>query len=137
MGRGTYSPFTWFGAPWMNAKKIVKLLSRAPLEGVSFRVEERTPDSDVHEGRRCRGVAMDISDPVAVRAVDIFAYAVYYLRKINKKDFVLKPGEIRKMTGNSRLFEMLQAGEKPGAVLADYEKDNESFRKTRRKFLLY
>lgn len=137
VGRGTYSPFTWFGAPWMNAKKLVKLLSRSPLKGVSFRVEDRTPDNDVHEGKLCRGVSMDVKDPAAVRSVDIFVHTVYHLRRINKRDFVMKREEIRKMTGNSRLMDMLEAGEKPEAILAGYEKDAEAFREARRKFLLY
>jgi uncharacterized protein YbbC (DUF1343 family) len=137
VGRGTASPFTWFGAPWMRAGKLAKLLARAPLKGVTFRAEERTPDRDVHEGKRCPGVAIDVSDPASVRALDIFVYAVYYLRKINKKDFVLKVEEIRKMTGNSRLCDMLQAGKKPADILAGFEKDNAQFRETRQKFLLY
>ncbi len=137
VGRGTASPFTWFGAPWMKAGKLAKLLARAPLKGVTFRAEERTPSFDVHKGTPCAGVVMDVSDPVAVRALDIFVYAVYYLRKINKKDFVMKVEEIRKMTGNSRLYDMLQAGKKPEAILEGFKDDSGEFMKTRQKFLLY
>jgi uncharacterized protein YbbC (DUF1343 family) len=137
VGRGTVSPFTWFGAPWMKSGKLAKLLASAPLKGVTFRAEARTPSFDVHKGTPCAGVVMDVTDPVSVRALDVFVYAVYYLRKINKADFVLKVEEVRKMTGNARLCEMLQAGKKPEAILAGFEKDNAKFRETRQKYLLY
>jgi len=137
VGRGTVSPFTWFGAPWMKAGKLAKELNRAGLRGVTFRVEERTPDKDVYEGKRCSGVAVNIKDPASVRALDIYVYAAYHLHRLNKEDFVIKAEEIKKMTGNSRLYDMLEAGEKPEAILAGFEEDNAQFRETRRKFLLY
>jgi len=137
VGRGTDTPFLWFGAPWMKAGKIAKELSKAPLKGVTFRAEERTPAKDVYEGEKCRGVAVDIKDAGAVRALDIYVYAAYYLNKHNKKDFIIKAEEIKKMTGNSRFHEMLEAGETPAAILAGFEKDSAGFRAARGKFLLY
>lgn len=137
VGRGTETPFLWFGAPWMKAGKIADKLSKAPLRGLKFSAEERTPSKDIYEGRPCSGVSVKVLDPGAVRALDLYVYAVYYLRKYNKKDFVLKAEEIKKMTGNSRLYDMLEAGEKPEAILAGFAKDNASFRETRKKFLLY
>lgn len=137
VGRGTDTPFLWFGAPWMKAGKIARLLSKAPLKGLRFTFEKRTPSKDLYEGRPCPGVAIKVLDAPLVRALDIYVYAAYYLRRHNKKDFVLKAEEIKKMTGNSRLCDMLEAGEKPEAILAAFEKDNALFRETRKKFLLY
>jgi len=137
VGRGTDTPFLWFGAPWMKAGKVVKKLAGAPLKGVTFRFEERTPAKDIYEGKKCPGVAIAVTDPSSVRALDIFVYAAYYLRKYNKKDFVLRTEEIKKMTGNSRFWDMLEAGERPEAILAGFEKDNAAYRTARLKYLLY
>ena len=137
VGRGTDTPFLWFGAPWMKAGKISRLLSKAPLKGLQFSLEERTPSKDLYEGEPCPGVAIKVLRASAVRALDVYVYAVYYLRKYNREDFVLKADEIRKMTGNSRLYDMLEAGEKPEAILAGFEHDAALFRKTRQKFLIY
>jgi uncharacterized protein YbbC (DUF1343 family) len=137
VGRGTDAPFLWFGAPWLKGKKIAKKLSGAHLKGVTFRFEERVPAKDIYEGKKCGGVVIDVTDPASVRALDIYVYAVYYLHKYNKKDFILKAEEIKKMTGNSRLYNMLEAGNKPEEILAGFDKDNANFRATRGKFLLY
>ena len=137
VGRGTDTPFLWFGAPWMKADKISGMLSRAPLKGLQFTSEERKPHSDIYEGRPCPGVAIKVLRAGMARALDVYVYAVYYLHKYNKKDFVLKAEEIKKMTGNSRLYDMMEAGEKPEAILAGFEKDNAVFRAERLKYLLY
>lgn len=137
VGRGTDTPFLWFGAPWMKADKIARMLSKAPLKGLRFTPEERTPNKDIYEGKPCPGVAIEVLRADTIRSLDVYVYAVYYLRKYNKKDFTLKEKEIKKMTGNSRLYDMLEAGEKPGDILAGFEKDNALFRETRNKFLLY
>ena len=137
VGRGTDAPFLWFGAPWMKADKIARMLSKAPLKGLRFTSEERTPDKDIYEGKLCPGVAIKVLNPDIIRSLDVYVYAVYYLRKYNKKDFTLKEKEIKKMTGNSRLYDMLEAGAKPEDILAGFKKDNTTFRTERLKYLLY
>lgn len=137
VGRGTDTPFMWFGAPWMKAEKLVRRLSKAPLKGVKFSYQERTPDKDVYEGKVCKGAAIEVTRPELVRALDIFVYAAYYLRKYNKKDFTVKAAEIKKMTGDGRFFELLEAGAAPAAILADFEKSSSAFKEARKKYLLY
>jgi len=137
VGRGTDTPFLWFGAPWMKAGKIAKKLAKAPIEGVKFSFEERTPSKDIYQGANCPGVAIEVTDPASVKALDIYVYAAYYLRKYNKKDFIIKADEIKKMTGNSRFFDMLEAGKEPAEILAGFEEDNAGYRTARLKYLLY
>ncbi len=137
VGRGTDRPFQWFGAPWMKAGKIAKKLNKAGLKGVKFLVMELTPDKDVFEGKPCEGVNIEITDKSAVRALDIFVHTVYLLKKYNGEDFKLIPVEIRKMTGSSDLYNMLEAGAKPAEIIAAFEKNNADFKSRAAKFLLY
>ncbi|MDD5208777.1 MAG: DUF1343 domain-containing protein [Elusimicrobiales bacterium] len=137
VGRGTDRPFRWFGAPWMKAGKIAKRLNRAGLKGVKFTVLKLTPDKDVFEGKPCEGINIEITDKSAVRALDIFANAAYLLRKYNGAEFKLNPVEIRKMTGSSDLYNMLEAGAKPAEIIAAFQKNNADFRARAEKFLLY
>lgn len=137
VGRGTDIPFLWFGAPWMKAGKIARKLRKAGLKGLKFSTLKLRPDKDMYSGKKCRGVKIEVTDEKAVRALDLFTHAVWLLKKYNKKDFVLKPGEIRKMTGSAHLYRMLEAGAAPGEVIAAFEKDNAAFRKRSAEFLLY
>jgi uncharacterized protein YbbC (DUF1343 family) len=137
VGRGTDRPFLWFGAPWMKAAKIAKKLNKAGLAGVSFSPLRLKPDKDVYEGKDCEGVAVTITDRAAVRALDVFANAAYWLREYNGRDFTLKPEEIRKMTGSGDLYRLLEAGAGPAAIIAAFEKSNAPFRAEAAKYLLY
>ena len=137
VGRGTDTPFLWFGAPWMKAGKIAKRLNKAGLRGVKFSLLRLTPSKDIYEGKPCEGVKVEVTDKSAVRALDVFTHAAYWLREYNGGDFVLKPEEIRKMTGSGDLYGMLEAGKKPAEILAVFEKSSAAFRDGTEKFLLY
>ncbi|OIO00619.1 MAG: DUF1343 domain-containing protein [Elusimicrobia bacterium CG_4_10_14_0_2_um_filter_56_8] len=137
VGRGTDRPFLWFGAPWMKAEKIAKALSKAGLKGVKFSALKLTPDKDVFAGLPCEGINIEVTDKPAVRALDIFAHAVYLLKKYNGGDFKLKQEEIRKMTGNSGFYTMLEAGAAPAEIIAAFDENNAPFRAEAAKLLLY
>jgi uncharacterized protein YbbC (DUF1343 family) len=137
VGRGTDRPFLWFGAPWLKAAKIARKLNKAGLGGVKFSVLPLTPAKDVYEGKLCQGIAVEVTDKAAVRALDVFTHAAYWLRKYNGKDFTLTPVEIKKMTGSGEFYKLLEAGAKPAAIIAAFEKDNAAFRAGAAQFLLY
>lgn len=137
VGRGTDRPFLWFGAPWMKADRIAAKLSKAGLKGVKFSALKLTPAKDVFEGRPCEGVGIQVTDKAAVRALEIFTHAAWLLKKYNGADFKLDPVEVRKMTGSSDLYALLEAGGKPAEITAAFERNNAAFRAGAAKFLLY
>ncbi|OGR66759.1 MAG: hypothetical protein A2X30_01470 [Elusimicrobia bacterium GWB2_63_16] len=137
VGRGTEIPFQWFGAPWMKAKKIARKLNKAGLAGVKFSPLTLAPDKDLYQGKDCPGILVNITDKAAVRALDVFAHAAYWLHRYNGKDFRMKPEEMRKMTGSGDLYNMLQAGGSPAAILEAFEKNNAPFRAAAPSYLLY
>jgi len=137
VGRGTDIPFHWFGAPWMKAEKIAKKLNKAKLGGVKFSPLTLAPDKDMYQGKDCAGILVNVTDKSAVRALDVFVHAAYWLKEYNEEDFKLKEVEIRKMTGSSDLYAMLQKGAKPAKIIAAFEKNNAPFREAALKFRLY
>ncbi len=137
VGRGTDTPFLWFGAPWMKAGKIARELNKAGLPGVKFRTKSLKPSYDMYAGKKCKGISVEVTDKSKVRALDVFVRAAWLLSKHNAKDFVLKPLEIRKMTGSSSFFRMLEAGAPPEEILAEFGKENAAFRAEAARFLLY
>jgi uncharacterized protein YbbC (DUF1343 family) len=104
---------------------------------VKFSVQKLTPAKDVYEGKKCAGVKIEITDKAAVRALDVFTHAAYWLYRYNGKDFRMKPEEMRKMTGSGDLYNMLQAGAGPAAILEAFEKNNAAFRAAAPSYLLY
>ncbi|MCK4935972.1 MAG: DUF1343 domain-containing protein [Elusimicrobiales bacterium] len=137
VGRGTENPFLWFGAPWMKAKKIAKKLSRADLPGLIFKYEEKTPEYNIYKGKLCKGISVKITDRNKVRALDIFIYAAFYLKKYNSKDFETRPKGIRRMIGYDKFLELFNKKTKPKKILSDFKKNNADYKNNRKKYLLY
>lgn len=137
VGRGTESPFTWFGAPWLDGEKLAAQLNEAGLTGVSFRAARKTPSSDVHAGKECGGVEVEIKDRHALRALDIFVRAALLMKKNHPDGFSYRPAELRKMTGSGLLGSALEKGGPAGPVLKRYRDESRAFAKSRAKWLLY
>ncbi len=137
VGRGTASPFTWFGAPWLDGGGLAAELNALGLPGVSFAAVRKTPSSDVYAGEECGGVEVTITDRHALRSLDVFVHAASLLKKLHPAEFSYRPAELRKMTGSGLLGEALEKGRPAGPVLKKYAGESAAFRKKRAKWLLY
>jgi len=138
VGRGTDAPFLWFGAPWLDAGRLVNTLKAANLPGVIFSVESKTPEKDIYAGKLCHGVRMQITDRAAVRPMDIFVLAVCALRdKAYYRDFRFDPDALRLTAGNNVYKAIFESKDPPEAVLASFREQCLAFDKLRGKYLLY
>ena len=137
VGRGTDIPFLWFGAPWLDGKKLADQLNEKKLPGVSFSELELTPDRSVFAGEKCGGVKITVNDQKAVRSLDILAWASHYLSKNHPDSFLFKEKEIRDMTGNNDLYRMFKSGQTPEKLLEKYRKESAGFNLYANKFRLY
>lgn len=138
VGRGTDSPFLWFGAPELDAAALVRSLNAAGLQGARFTVEHRTPAADIHAGKACRGVRVDVVDRKAVRSLDILVHAVAALRGSRAVAVSwggADPAALRAVRNIYRA--VLESAAPPREILAAYEASWRAFDASRRKHLLY
>ncbi len=135
VGRGTDSPFLWFGAPWMDAKKVVKALKAAKIAGMDFAVEKRTPSEEPYAGHACRGVALKVRDRRQVRSLDVFVHAVYALR--HQKGFDMRETGSTNVVGANIFQAAFNSKKTPQDLLSEYEISWRRFAQTREKYLLY
>lgn len=61
-GRGTNTPFTIFGAPWINSGLFVNKMIDNKLPGVSFLETQYTPSNSLYAGQCCHGLSLSITD---------------------------------------------------------------------------
>lgn len=61
-GRGTTRPFSQFGSPWLDNKKLISKLNEFNFEGVLFRESYFTPTFSKFENEFCKGVELIITD---------------------------------------------------------------------------
>jgi uncharacterized protein YbbC (DUF1343 family) len=62
VGRGTDRPFEWFGAPWIDGRKLAAALRRLNLPGLRFVPLRLTPVASVYKGKECGGVQIIVDD---------------------------------------------------------------------------
>ena len=138
VGRGTDAPFLWFGAPWLDAGRLVNTLNAAGLPGVRFRAESKTPEKDIYAGKLCYGVRMEITDRAAVRPMDIFVLAVCALRdKKYYKEFRFDPEALKLTAGNNVYKAIFESKDPPDKIIASFREQCLAFEKLRGKYLLY
>lgn len=65
LGRGTEAPFTLLGAPWLDARTLVRRLEQYEIEGIRFSTTEFVPNGEgwmQFRGQRVPGIRLEILD---------------------------------------------------------------------------
>jgi uncharacterized protein YbbC (DUF1343 family) len=139
VGRGTDSPFLWFGAPSLDAAALAAHLNASGLAGARFHAEDRTPSEDLYKGKRCHGVRVEIVDRRTIRPMEIFIAAVCALRDRSAGGLAaagpaqsLGRGPARSLFG-----EILGSLKSPAEIVADFAARRAAYEASRSQYLLY
>jgi uncharacterized protein YbbC (DUF1343 family) len=140
VGRGTDLPFQRFGAPWLRADTVARLLDDLSLTGVRFKAERFTPDKPgdgKFGGRSIPGVRLELTDRERVQPARIGAAILWALSRVHGDSLrVNAPGFDRRM-GSARMREALLGGADPDAVLDRLLPAVVAFEKEARRHHLY
>ncbi len=148
-GRGTTTPFLWFGAPFITeaqVDQIMETLRAAELPGVLYRPMFATPTTSKHAGVFCGGLQLHVTDAAAYEPVRTGIHVIAaLLRTVEEVDW--REGEdcrteddvcwIDKLTGTKRTRAMLEDGESPEAIVAAWRREARRFEVTTKRYRLY
>ena len=140
VGRGTLAPFQQFGAPWMNADSVIRLLNGLGLSGVEFFSDEFVPNQpgdNKYPGRRVNGVRIDVIDRNRVQAARVGAAIVWALAKAHPDSLRLTPQAFDLRFGGARHREALVRGMDPDGVIDGEVAAVAAWQGRVRKYLLY
>lgn len=138
-GRGTTTPFTTIGAPFIHPERLADALTELELPGLAFSPTYFRPFFGKYTGEVCRGVDIHVTDAAAVRAVSLGVYLVDTLRRLFPSDFAFTPPPDRARwhidlsTGGHEL----RGGMPPDRLLAMWQTDGEAFGREVEGFRLY
>jgi uncharacterized protein YbbC (DUF1343 family) len=62
-GRGTDLPFARFGAPWLDAERLMQSIDRVACEGIRIHREDFQANSEPYQGLLCKGIRLEVKDP--------------------------------------------------------------------------
>jgi uncharacterized protein YbbC (DUF1343 family) len=81
-GRGTAKPFQMFGAPWLDADRLIAELQKKNLLGVVFRKTYFTPMFSKHKDILCQGVEIFVTDIYKFKPVATGYTLIYLIRDL-------------------------------------------------------
>ncbi|ATG55763.1 hypothetical protein CFK41_14000 [Brachybacterium ginsengisoli] len=148
-GRGTTTPFLWFGAPFITEEHVdalITALQDADLPGVLYRPMFATPTTSKHAGAFCGGLQLHVTDARAYEPVRTGIHVLAaLLRTVEEVDW--REGEdcraeadvcwIDKLSGTKRTRAMLEAGDDPETIVEAWRKESRRFSSTTRSYRLY
>lgn len=140
-GRGTAAPFEIIGAPFIEAGKLVKYMTKKKLPGVLFSPAYFTPYFSKFKGEACEGIHIHVTDSRAFRSALCGLELLDAIRTIYEDSFAfLDPHE-----GSTRPMEDLLLGSdqltgktaSKEELLAEFERDAAAFSERKKAFHLY
>ncbi|MGP9538012.1 exo-beta-N-acetylmuramidase NamZ family protein [Brachybacterium sp. AOP43-C2-M15] len=148
-GRGTTTPFLWFGAPFITEAQvdtIIADLQDAELPGVLFRPMFATPTTSKHEGEFCGGVQLHVTDADAYEPVRTGVHVVSaLLRNVEEVDW--REGEdcrteddvcwIDSLSGTKRTRQMLEEGASAEAIVTAWRREARRFELITQRYRRY
>jgi uncharacterized protein YbbC (DUF1343 family)/CubicO group peptidase (beta-lactamase class C family) len=135
VGRGTERPFEWFGAPWIDGRKLAAELSKQNMPGVRFVPTTRKPVSSTHKDKECGGVDIIIDDWEKVRPVSLGMAVAVTLRKLYPDDWQTKRYDT--LLVHKATFDALTAGRGAAQLESAWATDLAKFAERRKAALLY
>lgn len=137
VGRGTETPFELIGAPWINAQALSERLEALKLPGLKFQPVTFTPSEDLYAGKSCSGVRIKVTDPKAVRTIDLFVYIVTLVREFWPKELEPRWDEVALVTGSKEFQKMYEENKSALEIIQVFHQSADAFVASRQTFLLY
>jgi uncharacterized protein YbbC (DUF1343 family) len=145
-GRGTTRPFELIGAPWIDGERLAAAMNGRGLPGVHFRPVFFEPTFQKHAKQTCGGCQIHVLDRAAFEPVraSIELMAEFYRADPKRFPWREPPYEYEQekqpidiLYGSDALRRAIDAGGNVDALIASWKPEEEAFRKTRERFLLY
>jgi uncharacterized protein YbbC (DUF1343 family) len=145
-GRGTTRPFELIGAPWIDGERLAREMNARELPGVHFRPVFFEPTFQKHARQTCGGCQLHVLDrrtflPVrtAVELIDEFRreQPARFAWRQPPYEYEQDKEPIDILYGSDRLRQTLDADGEADALVRSWRVDEEDFRRTRQKYLLY
>ncbi len=135
VGRGTNQPFEYFGAHWIDGRKLALALNSADLPGVRFVPVEFMPTSSTCKGELCQGCYVIVTDRHAIQPVRMGVAIVWELRQLFSRQFKIKG--VNHLLKNEKTMDAIESAIDPKSIPAVWENDLAAFKKVREKYLIY
>jgi len=136
-GRGTERPFEQFGAPWLRADEVARVMNERRLPGVQFDAITMPvlPTASKHKGLTIPAIRFRVTDREAYRPVRTSLLLIDEIRRRHPAEFEWT-ATIDRLTGSDKVKLAIEAG-RLVPLLDEWDREAAAFRESRKPYLLY
>jgi SSS family transporter len=139
VGRGTSAPFSFFGAPWMNAADVAAALTARRIPGVTFTPTTKAIAEDANHypfhGQTVPAIQIAVVDRTVFNSPELGVEVLSALHRLYPAQFQLQ--KAMRLVANQSTLEALKRGDDPGTISASWSAAIDSFRSGSASSLLY
>jgi uncharacterized protein YbbC (DUF1343 family)/CubicO group peptidase (beta-lactamase class C family) len=139
VGRGTAAPFSFFGAPWLNAETVAAALTTRRIPGVKFTAttEPIADDADHYpfHGQTIPTVRLTVTDPAAFDSPETGIEILAVLHKLYPTQFQLD--KVQRLLCSRATLAALERGDDPRTIESSWQPAIQAFREAAQPYLLY
>ena len=139
-GRGTAAPFRIIGADYIDAEKLMKAFNEERLPGVISTPVWFTPTASKHQGKKCGGIVLHVTDQSKIRPVTVGITLLDIVRKLYPEDYAVLPPY---REGGRPMLALLSGSDAltgdwdRNEILSRYERESREFAERKKKFHIY
>jgi uncharacterized protein YbbC (DUF1343 family) len=135
VGRGTDQPFEFFGAPWVDGKRLAHALNEASLPGLRFVPMEFTPSSSKFKDQLCQGCYVIVTDRTKLEPARTGLTVAWTLKRLFGEAYQID--NVLKLMMNEPVMAELRTTDDPSKLPAMWGEDVAKFKAVREKYLIY
>jgi uncharacterized protein YbbC (DUF1343 family) len=127
VGRGTEAPFSYFGAPWLDAQRLMQAVAPYNLPGVRFVPERITPTGagvySRYKDTTFTSLRLEVTDRQAFRPVYTTLVLLTEAKRQNPQQFRVANEGFTQMIGSRWAREAFDRGEDPRVIQRRWDEE--------------
>jgi len=135
VGRGTELPFSYIGAPWVDAAALEESLLKAKIPGLYVEVTDFTPNASVFEKEVCHGLRLTVTDARVFQPVLLGIAIAKALHEKHGALFQLE--KVNQLLFHPPTIQAIKEGKPLHEITALWRADEAAFRERCAGILLY
>ncbi len=140
VGRGTAAPFSYVGAPWLNAARLLERTARYTIPGVTLDTVSFVPKGDGYVPFRdttVRAVRIRVTDRERFQPVWLALVLISEIKSLHPTEFKITNSGMTQMLGSQWARDAVDRGENPTAIWQRWQQELAGWTQIRDKYLLY
>ncbi|MEX1184940.1 MAG: DUF1343 domain-containing protein [Gemmatimonadota bacterium] len=140
VGRGTPAPFSYLGAPWLDAGALLERVAGYEIPGVALDTTSFIPEGEgwvPFLGERVHAVHIGVTDRDAYEPVWLTLVLLTEIRRQHPAEFQVTNDGMTQMLGSRQAREALDRGDDPRGIRSTWDEQLEAWSGVRARYLLY